>query len=260
MVSKSKTREPIDLNVPYLVYHITSPLSKSNGYVGITKLPSVEERLEKHFSHMVEDLRQFELGKIHRVRTVLKALAKYGRENIQIRQIDSCLGLLTACELEKKYISELDTFKRGWNETVGGEGQPAYTPDAKTREKISKANTGRKRTAEVVEANRVRGSDLARKLNASNPPRKTKPCIIDGIEFKSKKDAAEHFGANQDQLEKMIKSGKSDIYEDKRVVVYGVTYKNQYTAQKELGWSKQNFYNYKLFGEPRIPKGIIPEL
>lgn len=132
MVSKSKTREPIDLNVPYLVYHITSPLSKSNGYVGITKLKSVEERLEKHFQHMVEDLRQLERGKIHRLRTVLKALNKYGRENITIKQIDSCIGVVAAGELEKKYIAELDTFKNGWNETTGGEGQPSFSPDEHT--------------------------------------------------------------------------------------------------------------------------------
>lgn len=39
-------------------------------------------------------------------------------------------------------------------------------------------------------------------------------------------------------------------------MVYGVTYKNQYTAQRELGWHKLNYYNYLIFGEPKIPKGV----
>lgn len=251
-------QKPIELeNIDYIVYHITSPLSKSAGYVGISK-KSAEDRLDKHFSHAMEDKKAYDSGKLHRIRTVLKALLKYGRDNINIAVIDNCIGLSRAGELEKRHIARLDTFKHGWNETEGGEGQPAYTPDCATREKISKANSGRRRTLEAVEANRARSRERADLLN-NLPPRSCKSCVVDGIQFKAIKDVGEHFSVSYGYAQIMAKKGTSDIFDDKSVEVYGVKYRTRAEALNKLGWVKQNYYNYLLFGSPKRPKGATPE-
>lgn len=251
-------QKPIELeNIDYIVYHITSPLSKSNGYVGISK-KSAEDRLDKHFSHASEDKKAHDSGKIHRIRTVLKALLKYGRENIQMDVIDTCVGLRRAGELEKQYIAKLDTFKHGWNETEGGEGQPAYTPDHVTRGKISKANSGKRRTAEAVEKNRSqaknRGVD-----KIILPPRSNKPCIVDGVQFSSIKEVGRHFSVSYAHAQSMARAGTAAIFEDKSLVVYGVKYKTKADMLRQLGWVKQQHYNYLLFGSPKRPENTVPE-
>lgn len=206
---------------------------------------------------MAEDFKSLELGKIHRVRTVLKALKKYTADNIQITELDSCLGLSKACALEVKYIAELDTFKHGWNETIGGEGQPSYTPDSKTRNKISVANSGKVRTAEMVEANRDR-SRIRSGLDDFNKttPKVTKPCVIDGNKFSSILEAKQFYGVDHYAIQKMIVVGVSTPNIDSQVTVYGIVYKNKAELYKSLGWSKQNYYNYLMFGSPYKPKGV----
>lgn len=128
------------------------------------------------------------------------------------------------------------------------------SPLTNTRAKISKANTGRKRTADAVEENRKRGLQRAESMKHNQPPKKTKPCTIDGIEFKSKQEAMMHFGVNQSQLEKMISCGISSILDSSSVEVYGVRYKNKAEAYSALGWNKQNYYNYLMYGAPTKPK------
>lgn len=251
-------QKPIELeNIDYIIYHLTSPLSKSKGYVGISK-KSAEDRLDKHFSHASEDKKAYDSGKIHRIRTVLKALLKYGRESIKMEVIETCVGLRRAGELEKEYIAKLDTFKHGWNETEGGEGQPAYTPDHVTRGKISKANSGKRRTAEAVEANRERSKKRTDLLD-NLPPRSNKSCIVDGLDFISIKDVGKHFNVSYHHAQTMSRKGTSNIFDNKSIEVFGIKYKTIAAALKELGWVKQEYYNYLLFGSPKRPKGTVPK-
>lgn len=252
-----KPQKQLDLeSYTYSIYHITSPLSKSNGYVGMTKLP-IEKRLDKHFSHAVEDKASFDNGKIHRIRTVLKALLKYGKDNITIKKLDECVGYTKACELEVKYIAELNTFKNGWNETVGGEGQPSCTPDEATRKKISEANKGRVRTEEAVLENRERAkARYAAGFAPTAASANRKQVTIDGVHFQSIKEACEYFKVDSRTVKLYDKRGTSEGASKESILIYGVEYPSKVAAYKALGWHKQNYYNYLIYGQPTAVKGV----
>lgn len=117
------------------IYVITN---KVNGkqYVGQTK-NKLSERLKRH----IADAKKHDDLYFHR------AILKYGEENFLIEEIDTAE---TREELNKKeiyWIGKLDTYKNGYNSTLGGEGGNTYAKKteeemAVIKEKIAKANTG----------------------------------------------------------------------------------------------------------------------
>jgi len=72
-----------------------------------------------------------------------RAVRKYGWENF-------IMGVITECEFsvlndkEIFFIEKYDTYRRGYNSTLGGGGNFGTTPSQETRDKISKSNKGKK--------------------------------------------------------------------------------------------------------------------
>jgi group I intron endonuclease len=96
--------------------------NKLNGkkYVGKTDL-SVEARLALH-------LREY---KKHRVeqRPLYAAMRKYGPENFQVTTLEVVIDV-NLDEREIYWIQKLDTYRNGYNATLGGEGSALYDTQA----------------------------------------------------------------------------------------------------------------------------------
>lgn len=93
----------------YIIYRHTL---NNKHYIGYSS-QTLEERLEEHIKESVvyQSERHF-----HR------AIRKYGAENITSIVLDSARTKSEATFKERHYITEFDTFKNGYNMTLGGDG------------------------------------------------------------------------------------------------------------------------------------------
>lgn len=71
------------------------------------------------------------------------AIQKYGWNDFDHFIIDSCETLKDAYELEQFYIELFDSFRNGYNSTLGGAGSKGKKMTNATREKLIKANKGK---------------------------------------------------------------------------------------------------------------------
>lgn len=105
-------------------------------YVGRTN--NYQRRYNEHF------------GKRDTCTILRKAFEKYGKENFEMfpilsfkasnsQVLDETLNLL-----EKYYIQKYETYKKGYNATLGGDGNCGWVVLEETRRKRSKSLTGRK--------------------------------------------------------------------------------------------------------------------
>lgn len=119
-----------------IVYKAT--FSNNKVYIGITS-KSLKRRISQHKSNAKKNSPY----KFHR------AMNKYGFDSIDWEILNITTTWEETQKLEKSYIQQLDTFKNGYNMTLGGDGQLGntfkHTEEAK--KKISENNfwTGRKR-------------------------------------------------------------------------------------------------------------------
>jgi len=92
-----------------IVYKATSPSGKV--YIGIT-VTTLKERIRIHLRSVRKDSRT----PFH------EAIRKYKSENINWEIIDRADKWNELCKLEKKYIKLYNSYKNGYNLTLGGEG------------------------------------------------------------------------------------------------------------------------------------------
>lgn len=71
------------------------------------------------------------------------AIKKYGWEDFDHYIIDTCDSLEKAYELEQFYIDKLDTFKNGYNSTLGGAGSKGRPMTEETKKKLISINKGK---------------------------------------------------------------------------------------------------------------------
>lgn len=93
-----------------VVYCITNNIN-SKQYVGVTTR-NIEQRFEEHCKADS---------------TIGKAIRKYGKQSFDIETIDYADDKEELYESEIHWISKLNTFKNGYNQTLGGEGVINYT-------------------------------------------------------------------------------------------------------------------------------------
>jgi group I intron endonuclease len=147
-----------------VIYVITN-LANGKQYVGKTIQKNPKERWYRHCSP-------------HYYKSSLKAaIDKYGKDNFKFEIVDRGE---TPEELSRKegfWIDKLDTFKRGYNRTVGGE---INRMSDEAKKAISKKMKGRPQYG-----------------------KKCKPVVCEntGQEFLSHRDAVRHFGI-----------GRNDVY------------------------------------------------
>lgn len=75
------------------------------------------------------------------------AIRKYGEDKFKFAVISTHPSEEEAFAAEIALIRQLDSVTKGYNMNEGGEG--GFVPDEVTRQKISRANTGKRRTPEM---------------------------------------------------------------------------------------------------------------
>jgi len=91
-----------------IIYKLTSPIGKS--YIGLTE-KSLNHRLKQH----VNDCNRYD----HHLH---KALRKYSIDQWETEILEECDTRHQLQERERHYIEKYDTFKNGYNKTLGGDG------------------------------------------------------------------------------------------------------------------------------------------
>ena len=91
------------------IYKITN---KINGHSYIGQSVNIQKRLNKHRNYNEEDSHY----------PLYRAIAKYGIENFSLEVIEEC-SIDNLDEREVYWIQYYDTFKNGYNQTAGGQGQ-----------------------------------------------------------------------------------------------------------------------------------------
>ena len=151
-------------------------LTFQNGkqYIGITS-QTTELRFARHWKKSIAG----------QDNAVNRALRKYGRDAVSARTLVIADDWGYLCLLEKSAIKAYNTLApNGYNCTLGGEGVLGLPCEPATREKISKANTGRKLTeaqkGKISAALRARGpvsSETRGKLSVANTGKVMPPDI-----------------------------------------------------------------------------------
>ena len=118
----------IDSIINGIVYKATSPSGKS--YIGITQQTFQTRKLEH--------LRRSKSGS---TKAFHNAIRKYGEENIKWEVIDKVDKWEKLEEIEMFYIQKFDTYRNGYNMTLGGDGTIGY----KQSEEWVKANIKRRK-------------------------------------------------------------------------------------------------------------------
>ena len=94
-----------------------------------------------------------------------RAINKYGWSSIEHIILAEDLSKQEACQLEQFYITKYRTtdIRYGYNLTAGGEGHTGYSPSPETRQKLSAAIKGQKRSEEFRRAcsDRMKGKKLS---------------------------------------------------------------------------------------------------
>lgn len=97
-----------------LIYKISNDINQKL-YIGKTAANSLKSRwsdhLRAHKRHTSE------------CRKLYRAMSKYGTEHFRIDIIEECKTDEEACEREKYWIQKLDTYRHGYNATLGGDGK-----------------------------------------------------------------------------------------------------------------------------------------
>ncbi len=116
----------------FTIYSITNKVNEKK-YIGKTTV-SINKRWTQHKS-------------VSGCKAISAAIAKYGKENFTIEEIDTACTEKELCRKEVDWIRKLDTLSpNGYNLTEGGEGAKH---SKQTRELLSKKLRGRKHSEEA---------------------------------------------------------------------------------------------------------------
>ena len=192
-----------------LVYKATSPSGKS--YVGITSTSLRSRQL----THKRDALRYNKKFTFH------SAIRKYGWHNIKWEILEKVDSWELAQKREIFFISELDTYRNGYNMTLGGDGHRGFKQSEET--KLKRANKirgkllGKKLSPEHVEALRkcqmgntnnlgTKLSDEQKKNISDNQKHRMKAviCIETGQEFESICLTAKVMGLDKTNIQKCL--------------------------------------------------------
>lgn len=94
------------ISKPYGIVYCINNIINDKKYIGITTR-TIDERFNEHC----------------KANSIIgKAILKYGKNNFRIYQLDIADNKQSLFELEKYFINKYDTYKNGYNATIGGEG------------------------------------------------------------------------------------------------------------------------------------------
>jgi len=138
----------------YLIYFALSPSGKV--YIGLTS-QSLRTRICHHHRHA-------RLGKQW---PLSQAIRKYG-ELLHWEIIVTGLTKPEAVQIEKDLIKQLDTQKRGYNATSGGDGCFDISPDARRRQRVNNKKWHLEHKQQICEDNKLRSNRPETKKKMSN--------------------------------------------------------------------------------------------
>jgi group I intron endonuclease len=115
----------------HIVYLITNTVT-NKVYIGYTKY-TLEKRWSQHYKKAIK-------SKINT--PFYNAIRKYGIDAWICSIIEICTTVEQAKEQEKKHISTYDSYKNGYNATLGGDGNHGMVMPEESKKKISQALKG----------------------------------------------------------------------------------------------------------------------
>ena len=127
-------KEPGDIKVDGIIYKVTC-LVNSKVYIGQT-IYSLDRRRRCHLERLNKEVKYRPM--FH------KALLKHGIENFTWEIIERCETKLELDEMEFHYIMQYDSFKNGYNMTMGGEGTVGRKQTEASKKLISLHKKGKK--------------------------------------------------------------------------------------------------------------------
>jgi len=138
----------------YAIEHVAT----GRHYVG--KSLNVEHRVGQHYRGR---------GGTDRLQ---RALSKYGRDAFRDRLLEVCLTEADASEAERRWIVRLDSRRRGFNVTDGGDGSSGYkhTPETKAKMRRPRSPEGR---ARIAASKRTMSADARERVSAARLGRST---------------------------------------------------------------------------------------
>lgn len=201
------------------IYKITNQI---NGkiYVGKT-LSTIDNRWCEH-------LRDYSRS-YNKIRPLYSAMIKYGVKNFSIEELEECLPE-EASEREKYWIETLQSFKKGYNATVGGDGVQKYDYQligAMYKELHNKAEVARRLGCNESTVQRALDSEHISNLNPIYNNRIVNQYTLDGKyiqSFPSCKAAAKYLGKITG-TSNGASSHISQVCKGKRKTAYGYIWK-----------------------------------
>jgi len=251
--------EPVPDAAGYKLYLIRNNKSPKQ-YVGIT-IGSLESRLKQHFS----------AARRGRKGALQNAINFYGEENFTIELIsNSARSFDELQDLEINEIAKRDSIKNGYNTAFGGSlgTSKQITVDGRTFPSFAQAaeHYGIDVAVFSLRITRLKWTpEEAVGLVERDWEGKSKSIKVNGIEYASIRQAANHFGKKVSLVYARIEMGwkpeqaldlemppQTVKFTGKEISVFGKTYKSIAAAAKDLGISAEPF-------RLRMKKGLTAE-
>ena len=107
-------------------------INKINGHSYIGQSVDIERRIKHHFNNAFNN----SSSNTEYDKTLYRAIRKYGKENFDVIILEEC-SQSSLNEREKYWIEYFDTFKNGYNETVGGDGIVGHSDERHPKTKLT---------------------------------------------------------------------------------------------------------------------------
>ncbi len=120
-----------------IIYRIANTINKRL-YIGLTSQP-LKRRYEQHLFCARNGINS----------ALYNAMRKHGENNFFIEEIAKASSEDELKKLEQEYIAKFDTYRTGYNMTLGGEGSFGYVPTEETRKKLGALRIGYKHTEQT---------------------------------------------------------------------------------------------------------------
>lgn len=188
----------------YSIYKIWNEVNDKL-YIGCTIRP-IEERFQEHKYRVYE-----------RVTHLYSAMRKYGRDKFHIELIDTASSKEEMFEKEMYYIKLFDTYKNGYNLTLGGDG---FQPIELNEEKIIEMYKDGMSSEEIAEEFGISGNTILRRLrsNGIKPNwRKLPDYVYEGIlkdyvNTENLSETARRFGVSRDIVRYTVLTGPYPLF------------------------------------------------
>lgn len=184
----------------YTIYKITCTVT-GKPYIGITK-QKIHERWSKHVwdaTYLINN------GKGNHFQ---HAIVKYGKGSFVIDEIDNCIGFSNACDLEKKYIVEYDSFENGYNTTLGGQGVPGVCWEDDDARQAKNKSLLEDRWKTVAPINRLASIETRKKQSEAKRNSDKHKVVVMDVEYNSLRQAAKELGTTLYYVKEHLRTGE----------------------------------------------------